>query len=213
MKIHRITRSVLNTALLSLAAFITEVSVQAQQVPDYPGLSSPTGQAIEPGLFLGFGNDDRLPMTSSAYPWSAIGRVQINGGGHCTGALIARDLVLTNAHCIFENGTRRFLGASFSPNYKNGSASETVRGIDYYWGTDDPSTYRVGVNFTGPCSWPDGLYRSSEKPEVYYLRNGSASWVRTPQKVEELGGWGRVRLIDNTSRQGLTVGRSYSERC
>jgi hypothetical protein len=31
--------------------------------------------------------------------------------------------------------------------------------------------------------------------------------------LEQLGGWGRVRLINNTSRESLTVGRSYSERC
>ncbi|MEM6402639.1 MAG: trypsin-like serine protease [Cyanobacteria bacterium P01_D01_bin.116] len=48
--------------------------------------------------------DDRVPMLSRKYPWSAIGRVQGfdgNGGSyHCTGTLIAEDVVLTNAHCV-----------------------------------------------------------------------------------------------------------------
>lgn len=75
--------------------------------------------------------------------------------------------------------------------------------------------FRSGAQFTGSCAWPDGLYRSSDRPEVYYLHNNwrSACWVRTPERVEQLGGWGRVRLINNTSRESLTVGRSYSERC
>jgi hypothetical protein len=76
-------------------------------------------------------------------------------------------------------------------------------------------TFRVGAQFNGPCLWPDGLYRSSDRPEVYYLHNNwkSACWVRTPQRVEELGGWGRVRLVNQTPRESFIVGRSYSESC
>jgi hypothetical protein len=76
-------------------------------------------------------------------------------------------------------------------------------------------TFRAGAQFSGPCLWPDGLYRSSDRPEVYYLHNNwkSACWVRTPQRVEELGGWGRVRLVNQTPRESFIVGRSYSESC
>jgi len=75
--------------------------------------------------------------------------------------------------------------------------------------------FRSGTQFTRSCLCPDGLYRSREKPEVYYLHNNwkSACWVRTSERVDQLGGWGRVRLIDSTSRESLTVGRSYSDRC
>jgi hypothetical protein len=75
--------------------------------------------------------------------------------------------------------------------------------------------FRAGTTFTGSCLWPDGLYISREKPEVYYLSNNwkSACWVRTSERVNQLGGWGKVRLINGTSKESLTVGRTYSDRC
>lgn len=37
--------------------------------------------------------------------WEAVGRIDIAGRGFCTGALIAPDLVLTAAHCLFDPDT------------------------------------------------------------------------------------------------------------
>lgn len=62
---------------------------------------NPTRRAIP-------GNDDRVPVTTEAFPWSAIGRIDWVGTkndgtevdlGQCTGTLVGRDLVLTNSHC------------------------------------------------------------------------------------------------------------------
>lgn len=52
----------------------------------------------------------RLETGVEAKAWEAVGRLDIDGEGFCTGALIAPDLVLTAAHCIYDKDS----GAQFS---------------------------------------------------------------------------------------------------
>ncbi|WP_017654920.1 trypsin-like serine peptidase [Fortiea contorta] len=71
------------------------------------------------------GIDKRRPMRSRNYPWSAIGRVQGTTADakryHCTGTLIADDLVLTNAHCVIDSDTHQLSKElRFIPNVING---------------------------------------------------------------------------------------------
>ncbi len=47
------------------------------------------------------GADDRHPADSAVWPWSALGRINREIGGSCTGALIGPDEVLTAAHCLY----------------------------------------------------------------------------------------------------------------
>ena len=57
--------------------------------------------------------------------WQAVGRVNIGGGGYCTGTLIETDLVLTAAHCLFRRGTEEMIDPAlitFRAGYHNGKA-------------------------------------------------------------------------------------------
>ncbi len=56
--------------------------------------------------------DDRRPVTPEEDAWRAVGRINQGNGGFCTGALIAPDLVVTAAHCLYNPVTGRRL----SPN-------------------------------------------------------------------------------------------------
>lgn len=44
----------------------------------------------------------RLTLRQDLLGWEAIGRVEIDGRGYCTGVLVAPDMVLTAAHCLYD---------------------------------------------------------------------------------------------------------------
>ncbi len=63
----------------------------------FSSISATTGQAQA--------NKRKLTDRDDLYGWEAIGRLDIGSKFLCTGTLIAQDLVLTAAHCVFDKKT------------------------------------------------------------------------------------------------------------
>lgn len=85
--------------------------------------------------------DDRTPVLSRQYPWSAIGRVDWvddTGAivGSCTGTLVGAQLVLTNAHCLLDEVTDEptQFNIVFRPNLIQGRSEDVGRVIAYEYG-------------------------------------------------------------------------------
>jgi V8-like Glu-specific endopeptidase len=67
-----------------------------------------------------------LTTGDEARGWDAVGRVDLGERGFCTGALIAPNLVLTAAHCLYDRQTGARIAASdirFRAGWRNGRAA------------------------------------------------------------------------------------------
>lgn len=68
----------------------------------------------------------RLDTGVDGRAWEAVGRLDINGSGFCTGALISPVLVLTAAHCLYDKTTKGRINhetIKFLAGWRNGRAS------------------------------------------------------------------------------------------
>lgn len=67
----------------------------------------------------------RLSDRDDLLGWEAVGRLDMAGSGFCTGTLIAPDLVLTAAHCVYHSATSDLLQAQeilFRAGLRDGTA-------------------------------------------------------------------------------------------
>ncbi|MEM7733395.1 MAG: trypsin-like serine protease [Pseudomonadota bacterium] len=68
----------------------------------------------------------RLDTGDDSRGWEAVGKLNIDGRGFCTGALIAPDIVLTAAHCLYDKETGARIDHAkieFLAGFRNGRAA------------------------------------------------------------------------------------------
>ncbi|NJM22205.1 MAG: trypsin-like serine protease [Richelia sp. RM2_1_2] len=119
-----------------------KANVESDRKPFIPpglGRSAKPNEGDTRGIPTGI--DNRIPMLSRKYPWSAIGRVKgtVNDGSnnYCTGTLIADNLVLTNAHCVIDPETGEFSSrVEFMPNVIDKIYQDIARVEEVTYGTD-----------------------------------------------------------------------------
>ncbi|MGL4238440.1 trypsin-like serine peptidase [Tabrizicola sp.] len=92
---------------------------------------------------------DELTTREDLRGWEPVGRVDIEGGGFCTGALIAADLVLTAGHCVVERdgapidaGRMTFrAGFSYGTSIAESAVERTI--VDAEYRNVDPAPFDV----------------------------------------------------------------------
>jgi protease YdgD len=80
------------------------------------------------------GRDDRIRIDNRKGPWTAVGRINIANGTHCTGTLISPTRILTAAHCMWNSKKNRWIPPHwmhFMAGYYRGDAVSSIPVISY----------------------------------------------------------------------------------
>ena len=91
----------------------------------------------------------RMIVDADQPPWHVIGRVNFAGidvRSHCTGTLVADDVVVTAAHCLFNRARKRWIPASsvrFVAGYQRGAHLGTAIVARYILPEDQDPTSNV----------------------------------------------------------------------
>ena len=99
-----------------------------------------------------FGNDDRMSMDTSVFPWAVIGQIRMDQGGACTATLIGPDILITAAHCILHDGRIDARG-EFETGAMLAGDTPTSQIIDYYLPPEQTRSGTSTAGDSGPHDW------------------------------------------------------------
>ena len=97
------------------------------------------------GAAIGLSGSPAESVDERSYPWSSLGKLYNESGHSCSGAVIARDKILTAAHCLYNFRSRHYIAAEslhFLVGYRSGRYSAHARVASYQVGPGfDPLRY------------------------------------------------------------------------
>ncbi|MBE9005873.1 trypsin-like peptidase domain-containing protein [Fortiea sp. LEGE XX443] len=190
----------------------SQLQLQNNGKPFKPEELEQSNKPIKKGTRGTIGRDDRLPMLSSNYPWSTVGRIvgeQSNSQTYtCTGTLIDEDIVLTNAHCVIDPKTGKVASrVVFLPNVVDGKYKDRANAVQYLAGTNFKDKNAAAkdwavVKIDKPLGRKYGYLGWKSLP--------SSTLIRNEKRFFFVGYSGDYPQADTEKFWGLTAGQGWT---
>jgi V8-like Glu-specific endopeptidase len=173
----------------------------------------------QPAL-AGDGNLRPLDTGVVAGRWAAVGRIDLGSKGFCTGTLIAPDVVLTAAHCLYDKATGepyRPSDLTFLAGWRDGRAEAHREGAmilshpDYLPGLDEGSAAQMNqtgtdlglIKLAQPILLPSitpaptgSFPRGGDRVEIVSYARDRSEAASMQDACTVLGTEGRVAVLD-----------------
>ncbi len=140
------------------------------------------------------GVDDRLTMVSHEYPWSAVGRVNTETGGHCSGVLVGPKVAITAAHCLYDKRKRAFVPPSqvhFVAGYFR--KDDEYSGGEVTYQETEYAGHSVAKSYFIPEDYQEGV------PPTGMIATNDWAFIMLKDDIGTESGWFGVATLDRAT--------------